>query len=75
MPFFLDYEAEGLVRGHVRIPGVTREEAALYAQEAMRGLRCLTAIVRCSETMTSAPADCRVIARYTCHAGWKTVNT
>jgi len=74
MPFFLDYEAEGLVRGHVRIPRVTCEEAALYAREALRGLRCLRATVRCGATLRSAAADCRVIARYTRQGGWTILN-
>ncbi|MEO5316887.1 hypothetical protein PV772_22680 [Pseudarthrobacter sp. CC12] len=75
MPYFLDYEAEGPVIGHVQIPRENSEEAALYAQGALRGLRCLTATVRRSETMRSTPDDCQVIAQYTRSEGWKTENS
>lgn len=71
MPFFLDYEAEGKVIGHVRVPRANVEEAFLYAKEALRGMNCLKAVLRCSETIGEFNSGWGVIARYTHSCGWE----
>ena len=71
MPFFLDYEAEGRVVGHVRVPCASAEEAFLYAKDALRDMNCLKAVLRCSESIGEFNSGWGVIARYTHACGWE----
>lgn len=71
MRFFLEYEAEGTVVGRVLIPRGSREEAFLYAKEALRGMDCLRAVLRCSETPMGLSGAYGTIARYTRSTGWQ----
>lgn len=71
MTFFLDYEAEGHTFGHVQIPRVSSEEAFIYAKDALRGMNCLKAVLRCSETIWEFKGDFDTVARYTHAKGWE----
>ena len=70
MAFFLDYAAEGNVVGRVRIPTAHGEEAFLYAKDALRGMNCLSAVLRWTESSTDFYGAGGIVARYTRSQGW-----
>jgi len=71
MPFFLDYEAEGNIVGHVQIPRVSAQDAFLYAMNALRGMDCLRAVLRSGETIWDVHRQRNTMAQYTCDEGWQ----
>jgi hypothetical protein len=70
MAFFLEYTAEGNVVGRVRISSADSEEAFLYAKDVLRGMNCLSAVLRCTESITGFYGAGGIVARYTRSQGW-----
>jgi len=70
MPYFLEYVTSHTV-GRAAINGGTPHEALAYAQRALMGLPCISAVLRHASAGSRVFGEGQALAGFTAAQGWR----
>ena len=70
MPYFLEYVTTHTV-GRAAVAGGTLHEALAYAQKALRGLPCISAVLRHASADSRLYGEGPALAGFTAEQGWR----